>query len=147
MKSFKFSLQNILGINETIKRTYEIESAEVNRLLRSEELALEEINLKIRKALTLCHKKEENISPSYFLQREKYLCHLEKLRQNQKKIVSVAAEDAERALNKLIKAEIEVKKIERTRKREQKQWTYEINKEEQKINDEISSSAAYLNSI
>ena len=143
MKSFKFSLMNLLNIKHTIRNVCEISKAEAQRLLIAEEEALVRIESKIEKILNPSTEDRENISASSLMQREKYLRHLQKLKKYQEDLVEQATLKVEEQAQELIDADVELKKMERNREKEYKTWEYEVQREEQKMHDEISSAFAY----
>jgi len=143
MKSFKFSLINLLNIRHTIRNVSEISKAEAQKLLIEEERVLVKIESKIRKILNPSAEDRENISASSLMQREKYLRCLQKLKKNQEELVEQAAIKVEEQTQELIDADVELKKMERSREKEYETWKYEVRREEQKMHDEINIAFAY----
>ena len=143
MKSFKFSLINLLNIKHTIRNVSEISKAEAQKLHIAEEEALAEIESQIQKILNPSAENKENISVSSLIQREKYLRRLQKAKKYQEDLVEQAAIKVEEQTQELIDADVELKKMERSREKEYETWKYEVQREEQKMHDELNTAYAY----
>lgn len=143
MKKFKFSMQSILDVNLTLRDVAMSEVAEVTHRLNLEQEELKRILQLIEAQMDSDHMPVAN-SASFLLQREKYLKRLRDLKLNQERDIEATKRMVEKAKNKLRQAFIEVKKMEKARERQQAKWGYELNSEEQGINDEIGTTRHFF---
>ena len=138
-KKFKYSMQNILGLRDTMKRAREMELSDAHMRLRKERNALRIVLAEMRKAMEFDEKKAAKADAMYFFYREQYLRKLRMARDNAENAVRMATIHVEKCRVNLIEAHTELRKMERGRDREAVRWRKEVNIAEGKFNDEISS--------
>ncbi len=140
MKSFRFSMQGMLDVKETLKTVSEINLAQAQKLVRVEEEALLLIDRKVERLL-----QEDDLDggvrePAYFVQRTKHLEELRLRRAEQEANVEEAREKETEFRQDLIDAETELKKMERVCDQEERHWQQVAFREEQRFNDEVASA-------
>jgi len=143
VKKFKFSMQSILDVNMTLRDVAMSEVADATHRLNLEQDELKRILQLMETEMDSSRMPDAN-SASYLLQREKYLKRLRDLKLNQERNIEAAGKMLEKAKSKLRLAFIEVKKMEKARERQQQRWGYELNSEEQGINDEIGTTRHFF---
>jgi len=143
VKKFKFSMQSILDVNLTLRDVAMSEVADATHRLNLEQDELKRI-LRLMETEMDSNRMPAANSASYLLQREKYLKRLRDLKLNQERNIEAAGKMLEKAKNKLRLAFIEVKKMEKARERQHQRWGYELNSEEQGINDEIGTTRHFF---
>jgi flagellar export protein FliJ len=143
MKTFHFSMQNILNVRNTLREARESDLLQARMALAEERNRLERIGDEIRHALS-----PERVPMTgtgfYLLQREKYVKRLREMRKSRKLAVEAAEKRVEDCVWALQYAMIEVKKMEKCRERECARWRIDFQKEEQKQNDEASNAGIRL---
>jgi flagellar FliJ protein len=144
MKKFKFSMQSILNVNQTMKEVRQGELAEARYLLEQEEEKLKRIRMMTLEAMDP-GKLKDNCSGAYLLQRERYIKKLKDDYKAQLYLVREAETKVEQAVKRLQEATVELRKMEKVKGREHENWNLEFRRDEQKINDEIGSTKAFFN--
>jgi flagellar export protein FliJ len=136
-------MESIRRVNQTKKELAMAGLAEATLKLNSEKERLQYFEGLLQGQLD--QDQEEQIQNiSYYLQREKYL---KRLRDNilfQKNNIKAATKVVENAKDKLQKAHIEVKKMDKACEIQKKKWSYESNREEQSLNDEIATTKHFF---
>ena len=142
MKKFSFSMQAVLNVNTIRKELREAELALARAALRKAEDELARIK-RILLAAMDPEKMLGLVSGNYLLQREKYLKLLKALYKKQEFVVHQAEAEVDMSISRLREADIEVKKMEKSRTKHKARWHEEFLKEEQKIGDEIGTTRTF----
>jgi flagellar export protein FliJ len=145
MKRFSFSMENILNARVAQKEAREHELSAAQRNLRTEEERLKGIVAKINSALYA--EAPANPDGRYFVQKQKYVSMLKRLRRQQQTVVNKAMVAVQLCLNKLRDADIELKKMEKLQERECASWALASQREDQKQSDEIGTTLAFFNKM
>ncbi|MBN2641006.1 MAG: flagellar export protein FliJ [Victivallales bacterium] len=145
MKKFSFSMVSILNARVAQKEAREHELVAAQRNLREEEERLNGIVAKINSALYA--EVPSNPDGRYFVQKQKYVSMLKRLRRQQQTVVNKAMVAVQLCLNKLREADIELKKMEKLQERESASWTLATQREDQKQSDEIGTTLAFFNKM
>ena len=142
MKKFKFTMQTILDVRQSLREARELELALARMALAKEQERLEALCASLADALS--PEKIKDVSDAcFFIQRERYLKRLRDAKKSQQRKVSEASAAADVALSKLKDAIIEVKKMDRAKDRQHDRWGVEFRRDEQKTNDETASTRAH----
>lgn len=136
-------MQSILDVNLTLRDVAMSEVAEATHRLNHEREELQKV-LDLMEVEMDANRMPAANSATYLLQREKYLKRLRDQKLNQERNIEASMRMVEKAKNKLRLAFIEVKKMEKARERQHKKWGYELNSEEQGINDEIGTTRHFF---
>ncbi len=144
MKKFKFTMDSIKNIKDTLKEAAEIELAEARIEVRKAKDALDELNRLLEKTLVISVKK---LTGLYFLQREKCLRKIKIDIKTQKFKVQEAEGKAAVCLSKLQEAIKESKKMVKVYDREKARWDIAFNRDEQKNNDEIATRLSFAKKL
>ncbi len=143
-KKFIFTMQNILEIRETIKKTKRNNLAIALHVLKEKEFQLQAIIKKISQALILSAEITKLSRASYFMQQEVHLMKLRQIREINEEEVEKAKDNVESAKMEFKMASIELEKVIKSKERELEKWKINEAREEQKLNDEISNSLSFL---
>lgn len=143
MKKFKFSMQNILNVRKSEQEAREMDLAKARVALKNEEEKLDTLNEIIYETM-LPERVPESPKPTFFIQRERYLRMLKRLRKKQEHEVLKAKAEANSCLERVKAAILEVRKMEKASDRQFREWNIEFRRDEQKTNDETGNTRAFF---
>ena len=136
---------SILNARVAQKEAREHQLVAAQRNLREEEERLKGIVVKINSSLY--SELPRNPDAGYFVQKQKYVSMLKRLRRQQQTVVNKAMVAVQLCLNKLREADIELKKMEKLQERESASWALATQREDQKQSDEIGTTLAFFNKM
>lgn len=142
MKKFTFTMQSILNARSAQKSACEHALVQARHRLEREKQQLQLIQRKIDDAMDVNF---QDTTPSFLVQRGKYLNSLKKQRNQQLIRINAANSEVQVCVSRLRLADIEMKKMEKLQERELDQWHDDNNRDQQKLNDEIGVTLAFFN--
>jgi len=144
MKEFKFTMNSIKNVKESLKEASEIKLGKARMELVKEEEVLIDLKEEVEFVLNIINDKPTGL---YFLQREKYIRKLRLDIREQENKVSVAKEKVETCFSELTLAIKETKKMSKVCDKEYARWVLDFNRDEQKNNDEIATRLSFAKKL
>ncbi len=146
MKKFKFSLSTVQKVRH---RTEEVRKREFGEAVRKIESASARIRETGARAMELSGERKKQLTGPLDLYGQKvalqYHHHLERLLANQQQAWATASVEAENKRDLLVEAARQRKVIDLLHDRKHQEFQKQVEKEEQKILDEVASIAALRN--
>lgn len=138
MVKFNFKLERVLNYKQTLEDYKKNKFGLVQQKLNKEEAILNDFN-EYKKMILNEKSSADEIKAGYLAMYNTYINNLNlKIKQQEKKVDETKIE-LERAKNEMISAVKEKKMFEKLKEREYENFTYDLMKEEEKLNDTIVS--------
>ncbi|WP_461205738.1 flagellar export protein FliJ [Clostridium sp. DL1XJH146] len=136
MKKFEYSLQSVLKYKEDKEDSVKEVFLKLNNKVKEQEEILESLNIQLEESCVQLHNKT-NLTTINLKNCYSYMYTLQDKVDKQEKLVKQYKEKLEEIRKKLIIAQKERKTIEVLKEKEYDSYKKEIEKEEQKLNDEL----------
>ncbi len=136
MKKFEYSLQNVLKYKKDNEDSVKEVFLKLNNKVEEQEEILESLNIQLEESLAQLHNKT-NLTTINLKNCYSYMYILQDKVDKQEKVVNQYKEKLEDIRKKLIIAQKERKTIEVLKEKEYENYKNKIEKEEQKLNDEL----------
>ncbi len=140
MAGYKYKLQNILKLKESVEKNKKNEFGVATQRFENEKLKLEQFNAEMYIVCTDIEKAaSQGVSVADLLLQQKYKEYYKKSILNQKVKIKMAQEHLENCRHQLIKAVQDRKMMEKLKEIDHEKYLYEEQKIEEKLVDDLVS--------